>query len=248
MKLSCNVVVDTSVGRTIPLRTIWQQFWQKPRMYLGSSLVLLLFAGIGCAQEKPYFVTYSQDLEEPGNLEVQSKTVQAAPKYGNAFISETVEFEYGATAWWTTEVYLSGQHTFNDSTVFGGWRWENRFKPLATEHAVNPILYVEYEDINLAEKSILEVTGHASIADYYLTNAQARNSLERSLEMKLILGSNFKGFNFSENFIAEKEFSSDPWEFGYALGVIVLWRLPRAPSPVSSAVRTLPSEPSSTED
>jgi len=188
-------------------------------MFAASGMMLLGLAGICCAQEKPYFVTYSQDLEEPGNLEVSSKTVQSAPKYGNAFISETLEFEYGAAAWWTTEVYLSGQHTFNDSTVFGGWRWENRFKPLATEHAINPILYVEYEDLNLAEKSILEVTGHASIADFYLSNAQARNQLERSLELKLILGSNFKGWNFSENFIAEKEFSSDPWEFGYALGV-----------------------------
>jgi len=188
-------------------------------MLLRGGVFLLLSHGICGAQEKPYFVTYSQDLEEPGNLEISSKTVQSAPKYGNAFLSETLEFEYGATAWWTTEVYLSGQHTFNDSTVFGGWRWENRFRPLATEHAINPILYVEYEDINLAEKSILEVTGHASVADYLLTNAQARNHLERSLELKLILGSNYKGWNFSENFIAEKEFSSDPWEFGYALGV-----------------------------
>src|SRR5580700_6988633 len=117
------------------------------------------------AQEKPYFVTYSSDLEEPGNLEVSSKTVQSAPQYGNAFLSETLEFEYGAKAWWTTEVYLSGQHTFNDSTVFGGWRWENRFSPLPRHHIINPILYVEYEDLNLAEKSILEVTGRATQAD-----------------------------------------------------------------------------------
>jgi len=170
-------------------------------------------------QEKPYFVTYSSDLEEPGNLEVSSKTVQSAPQYGNPFVSETLEFEYGAKAWWTTEVYLTGQHTFNDSTVFGGWRWENRFRPLPTQHAVNPVLYAEYEDVNLAEKSLLEVTGHASVSDFLLTNAQARAALERSLELKLILSSDYKGWNFAENFIAEKDFSSDPWEFGYALGI-----------------------------
>ena len=170
-------------------------------------------------QEKPYFVTYSSDLEEPGNLEVSSKTVQSAPQYGNPFVSETLEFEYGAKAWWTTEVYLTGQHTFNDSTLFGGWRWENRFRPLPTQHAVNPVLYAEYEDVNLAEKSLLEVTGHASVSDFLLTNAQARAALERSLELKLILSSDYKGWNFAENFIAEKDFSSDPWEFGYALGI-----------------------------
>ena len=206
-------------GPILLLRRLRNSIRRLTVLLCGGAAVLLLVGGMAFAQEKPYFVTYSQDLEEPGNLEISSKTVQSAPKYGNAFVSETLEFEYGATAWWTTEVYLSGQHTFNDSTVFGGWRWENRFRPLMSEHKVNPILYVEYEDLNLAEKSILEVTGHAGVADYLLTNAQARNQLERSLELKLILSSNFKGFNFSENFIAEKEFSSDPWEFGYALGV-----------------------------
>lgn len=192
---------------------------------------LLLLAPVSYAQEKPYFVTYSSDLEEPGNLEVSSKTVQASPQYGNAFLSETLEFEYGAKAWWTTEVYLSGQHTFNDSTVFGSWRWENRFQPLPTHHIINPILYVEYEDLNLAEKSILEVTGHASQADFLLTNAQARNDVERSLEMKLILSSDFKGINVSENFISEKAFSSDPWEFGYALGASRPLGLKASPKP-----------------
>ena len=38
--------------------------------------------------------------------------------------------------------------------------------------------------------------------------------------MKLILSSNAKGWNISENFIAEKDLKeSEPWEFGYALGV-----------------------------
>ena len=204
--------------------------WRVGPLALGL-LLSLCCARVCTAQEKPYFVTYSADLEEPGNLEVSSKTVQAAPQYGNPFFSETLELEYGLKTWWTTEVYLSGQHTYNDSTVFGGWRWENRFNPLRTQHVINPILYVEYEDINLAEKSILEVTGHASVSDFLLTNAQARNAIERSLETKLILSSDFKGWNLSENFIAEKEFSSDPWEFGYALGLSRPLGLAASPKP-----------------
>ncbi len=39
------------------------------------------------------------------------------------------------------------------------------------------------------------------------------------MELKLILGSNVRGWNISENFIAEKNFAGDPWEFGYAFGV-----------------------------
>jgi hypothetical protein len=170
------------------------------------------------AQEPPYLVTYSDALEEPGNLEMAVKGVQAAPKNANAFGGATLELEYGAKGWWTTEVYLSGQTTQNDSTVFTGFRWENRVRPLLRQHFINPLLYMEYEDVNGADRSFLEITGHHSISDLQLTNAQARKTVERSMEWKLILSSDVKGWNISENFIAEKNLSNEPWEFGYALG------------------------------
>ncbi|MGC1616081.1 MAG: hypothetical protein WA736_15450, partial [Candidatus Acidiferrum sp.] len=128
------------------------------------------------------------------------------------------ELEYGAKGWWTTEVYLSGQTTQNDSTVFTGFRWENRVRPLLRQHFINPVLYMEYEDVNGADRSFLEITGHHSISDLLLTNAQSRSKVERSMELKLILSSTVKGWNVSENFIAEKNLSNEPWEFGYALG------------------------------
>jgi hypothetical protein len=186
-------------------------------------IILLSFSlciAAGCAaQELPYFVTYSQDMEEPGNLEISFKSLQGSPKYGNPFFSQTMELEYGAKGWWTTEFYLSGQYTSNDSTVFTGFRWENRFRPLMREHFINPVLYVEYENLKLSDRSLLEVTGHQSIADLRLSNAQAGSETEREMELKLILSSNFRGWNVSENFIAEKDLNEpEPWEFGYALG------------------------------
>jgi len=170
------------------------------------------------AQEKPYFVTYSTDLEEPGNLEVALKGLTASPKDANAFISPTIELEYGATAWWTTEVYAQGQSTVNDSTVFTGYRLENRFRPLPREYFVTPVLYVEWESVSNADKSILEITGHDGIQRFQVNNGQTRGIVEHSLEGKLILSSNFKGWNVSENMIAEKNMSNEPWEFGYAVG------------------------------
>jgi len=179
----------------------------------------LFLAGPARAQEPPYFVTYSHALEEPDNLEIAMKNTLASPKNGNRFASGTLELEYGATAWWTTEIYLSGQTTANDSTIFNGFRWENRFRPLLREHVINPVLYVEYENVNEADRSFLEVVGHQSIADVVVPNGYERNDTERSLEMKLILSSNWRGWNFSENFITEKDLNEpEPWEFGYALG------------------------------
>jgi hypothetical protein len=189
-----------------------------------SAILFFLALGLGAgrcrAQEWPYFVTYSHDLEEPGNLEIALKTTQGTPKFGNSFAGATLELEYGARGWWTTEVYLSGQHTSNDSTVFTGWRWENRFRPLLHDHFINPVFYFEYENLNRADRSLLEVVGHDSISDLRLSNGQGRSATERELEMKLIFSSNAKGWNISENFITEKALNeSEAWAFGYALGV-----------------------------
>jgi hypothetical protein len=171
------------------------------------------------AQERPYFVVYSADMEEPGNLEIESKSAVGKPQSANRFLGSSLEFEYGAKAWWTTEFYLDGVSVPQDSTIFTGFRWENRFRPLAREHWINPVLYVEFENINGANKSLLEVVGHDGLPDFSVTNADARQDKQRELELKLILGSNFKGWNVSENIIAEKNLSNDPWEFGYAIGV-----------------------------
>ena len=187
---------------------------------MGALALALAICGAAWGQEPPYFVTYSDAMEEPGNLEISYKGIYAAPKNANSFNSATLELEYGLKGWWTTEFYLSGQSTQNDSTVFTGFRWENRFRPLMRDHFINPVLYVEYENINAADRSFLEVMDHETISNLYLTNAQARAYLERSLELKLILSSNTHGWNISENFITEKALNeSEPWEFGYALAV-----------------------------
>jgi hypothetical protein len=192
----------------------------KPRCWLQTGLfVLVVFlCGRLWGQEPPYFVTYSDVLEEPGNLEIASQNIYATPKDVNPFYGQTLELEYGVTAWWTTEAYLQGQVTTHDSTVFTGFRFENRFRPLRTTHWINPVIYAEYEDVNQADKSFLEITGNHVIQDLAVSNALLRKDVERSIEGKIILSSYVKGFNISENFIAEKNVSNEPWEFGYAAG------------------------------
>jgi hypothetical protein len=178
----------------------------------------LMAAHPAAAQELPYFVTYSHYLEEPGNLEIETKGVTGKPDGANRFTAGNIEFEYGVTGWWTTEFYLDGQTTQNDSTIFTGFKWENRFRPLMREHWINPVLYAEFEDIS-GDKTLREVVGHDGAPDFADSNAIARADKEREMELKLILSSTFKGWNVSENFIAEKNLQRNPWEFGYAVAV-----------------------------
>jgi hypothetical protein len=141
--------------------------------FLLAAWLALLITPLVRAQDKPYFVTYSHDLEEPGNLEIETKSAVAQPNGGNRFGATAMELEYGTRAWWTTELYLDGQATGSDSAVFTGWRLENRLRPLMHDHAVNPVLYVEYENISGADKTILEFVGHDGQADLAAPNATA---------------------------------------------------------------------------
>ena len=170
------------------------------------------------AQENPYIVAYDHYLEEPGNLEIEYFSTFGTQRGGNGYHAFWMEFEYGATAWWTTEFYLDGQTTFNDSTLFTGFRWENRFRLLQREHFINPVLYIEYEHISGADKILKEVEGHDVEADTLDSNTILRQEHAHELEFKLLLSSTLKGWNFVQNTIATKNLSNEPWEFGYALG------------------------------
>jgi hypothetical protein len=178
-----------------------------------------LFFVLPCsAQESPYFVTYDHHLEEPGNLEIEVSSTTDVPRSGQRFyFAPWTEFEYGVTARWTTELYLEGQSTWDDSTIFTGWRLENRFRPLKREHWVNPVLYLEYENLNEASRIQKELEGSAP--DVSSPNSVLRAIKVRELETKLILSSDVHDWNLAGNFIVAKNFSqSEGVEFGYSFG------------------------------
>lgn len=198
------------------------------RLCLDFIFVLLILMAVAlavsppsaAAQESPYIVTYNHYLEEPGSLDVEYSSTFGTQRGGNDFHAFWAEFEYGATAWWTTELYLDGQTTFHDSTVFTGFRWENRFRLLQREHLVNPVFYVEYEQISGADKILKEVEGHDGDADFGESNAVLRREHKHELELKLLLSSTFKAWNVAVNPIVTKNLlPSEPWEFAYAAGV-----------------------------
>jgi hypothetical protein len=205
-----------------------EQFWTSALSLLVLVTVVSLEAQ---AQERPFFVTYNHQMEEPDSLEIAVNPVFGTQRSGGAFLASWIEFEYGVKGWWTTEFYLDGQGTRNDSTVLTGIRWENRFRLERLEHRINPVLYVEFERINEADKTLLDVVGHDVEADHSVPNDQSRRVSKKEVEIKLLLSSNFRGFNVAENIIAEKNLSNGPWEFGYALGISRPLALAASPDP-----------------
>ncbi len=212
-----------------PFRRIIARLW--------IPFLLMIFIGAarhGSAQETPYFLTYTHHMEEPGGLEVALNPVVGVPKSGaKQFLASSVELEYGVNGWWTSELYLDGQKTRPDSTVFTGYRLENRFRLLMTEHPLNPVLYVEYEDITGADRIFKEVVGFDSWRDQLEPAAELRREKKREVEAKLILSSDLRGWNAAGNLIAEKNLNGAPVEFGYALGVSRPLVLSASPYPCS---------------
>ena len=59
------------------------------------------------------------------------------------------------------------------------------------------MLNVEYENLNEADKAMIEVVGFDSEPDYAPPNSALRQRVDHELETKLILSSDFKGWNIS---------------------------------------------------
>ena len=173
----------------------------------------MLFPSAIQAGEGPFFITYTHQMEEPGNLEMSTKAVTGSPGGGNRFFGAAAELEYGIKAWWTTELYLDGQGTVGDSTIFTGYRWENRFRIVPGEHWINPVLYLEFENINGADKTLKELVGFDGKDSQSAPNSEARLEHESELETKLILSSLIKGWNVSENFIGAKNIHGGSWVY-----------------------------------
>ncbi len=187
------------------------------------ALAIAVAGGILCAaspalaQEPAYFVTYDHYLEEPGNLEVALATTTGLPRQGHStYTAPWLELEYGATGWWTTELYLEGV-TGGDGSAFTGWRWENRFRPLKTEHRITPVLYVEYENINEASRIQKEIVSSGPLEFEPVDELSMEHAHE--IEGKLILSSAIGAWNVAGNFTMEKNLSEDEGlELGYSIG------------------------------
>ena len=189
------------------------------RIAVACCLLTISSAVSVSAQERAYFVTYDHHLEEPGNLEISiANTGGLARADQRTYFAPYIELEYGTKTWWTSELYVEWQSTLGDSAIFTGWRFENRFRPLSREHWINPVLYLEYENINEASRIQKEIVGNAG--EIGIPNSELRQTAAHELETKLILSSNTHNWNIAENFIIEKNLSEEEgFEFGYSVGV-----------------------------
>jgi hypothetical protein len=190
---------------------------------LASGLVL---SGGAYAGNGANFVLYNHHMAKQGETEINlySDTSNIGSNEED-YTAQLLEFELGVTSYWTSALYLEGDHIEGEEYEFGGWRFENRLRLFENATILNPVLYAEYEEARAAHRYILGVTGRTDAIEEEEEGEmdereEAEEETERVLETRLILGHDFSDrFNVAFNWINEANVESGKWEFGYAAGL-----------------------------
>ena len=135
------------------------------------------------------------------------------------YLSHMLELEYGVTSQFATELMVEWFEDLETREVrFAGFRWENRFRLFDREVPLNPMLYVEYEDLHPRTRYKMEVSGW--ILPPYKSEGEAEPDRERILETRLVLSQDIGPVNLAFNWINETELTTGYTAFGYSAGVM----------------------------
>ncbi len=162
------------------------------------------------------FVLYNHHMPTAGETELMLMSDLAQEADGTRYTAQMVEVELGITDRLATEFMFEGQATVGQQSYrFTGFRWEGRYRLFEDEALLNPVIYLEYEDLSVQTKYVMEMSGRADA----VATAKARPR-ERVLESRLILSQDLNPrLNIAFNWLNESDLDSGITAFGYAAGV-----------------------------
>ena len=161
----------------------------------------------------PFFITYGHQFPEPGEVELMLMNDVGREPDGKSYAAQMLELEIGHTNRWASEIMLEGQKTPGDEYHFTGYRLETRARLFENEVPLNPVLYVEYENLSVKTKYQMEVSGRTDAPE-------SERSREHILETRLILSQPLSPqTTLAFNWINETDLDSDVTAFGYAIGL-----------------------------
>jgi len=194
------------------------------RQFLLILMVAFLWTAPAQAGNGGFFTTYNSKVDR-GEFELMlmndftrpSRVRREDDGFGNYF-SHMLELEVGVTDQYATEIMIE---TYEDlasrKAQFTGFRWENRFRIFRDPVFLNPMIYVEYEDLDPGTRYKMEVSGW--VRPPYATE-EGPERRERILEGRLVLSDDFGPLGFAANLISETDLRSGLTAFGYAMGVM----------------------------
>ena len=155
------------------------------------------------------FVLYDHHTDAKGETEINvfsdfSNAVSGDPRYA----AQLFEIERALTDRWEIAVYLEGDKITGEDYDFAGWRLESRYRLFEYGTLLNPVLYVEYENLKTDHKYLLEVTGRTD-------TPEGPETTKHEIESKLILGQDLTNkLDVAFNWINEANVDTGRWQFG----------------------------------
>ena len=195
--------------------------------FTAALAAILCVGGEAWAGNNGWFTTYNSEIEK-GEIELMLMTDITAPSrfrreddgFGT-YMSHMVELEYSPFHQFATEFMIEWFEDFETSDAkFTGFRWESRYRIFKKEVPLNPMLYLEYEDLDPATRYKMEVSGWID-PPYAETGGEPDR--ERILETRLVLSQDFGPVNVAFNWINETDLENGHTPFGYSLGA--MWML-----------------------
>ena len=195
--------------------------------FTAALAAILCVGGEAWAGNNGWFTTYNSEIEK-GEIELMFMTDITAPSrfrreddgFGT-YMSHMVELEYSPFNQFATEFMIEWFEDFETSDAkFTGFRWESRYRIFKKEVPLNPMLYLEYEDLDPATRYKMEVSGWID-PPYAETGGEPDR--ERILETRLVLSQDFGPVNVAFNWINETDLENGHTPFGYSLGA--MWML-----------------------
>jgi len=195
-----------------------------PIFSLFISIISVYWTDIAWAGNNGWFTTYNSDIER-GEIELMfmndltspSKFKQEEDGRGDYF-SHMIELEYGITDQLASEFMIEWFEDLKTSeSKYTGFRWESRYRLFKEKVPLNPMIYAEFEDLDLATRYKMEVSGWV---DPPYTEKGEEPDRERILESRMIISEDVGTVNLAFNWINETDLSGAGTAFGYSLGLM----------------------------
>lgn len=191
---------------------------------LTAMLLMCSFGSIPTFAHEGYMTTYNHHMYK-GEFEVMLMndfTSPSDPKRRNDghknYFSQMVEVEYAPTSQLALEFMAEGfEDVGTGDSRFTGFRYETRYRLFKEEVPLNPVLYAEYEQLHVATRYKMEVSGWVEPP---FEEEEGDSDREDILETRLILSQDFGRWNVAFNWINESDLNAGGAAFGYSLGFL----------------------------
>lgn len=179
--------------------------------FLGISVISVFWTDVVWAGNNGYFTTYNSDIEK-GEIELMFMNDLTSPSKFKIeedgrgdYFSHMIELEYGITDQLASEFMIEWYEDLKTSEIkYTGFRWETRYRLFKNYFPLNPMIYVEYEDLDPATRYKMEVSGW--VVPPYVESGEEPDR-ERILESRLIISEDIGPLNLAFDWINEADTS-----------------------------------------